>query len=135
MMKFELTGGAELERQLKALPEALSAAILSAALTKAAEPIRSKAEAHAPRGEGGEHLADNIVIGDPFKGEEGGLTVPIGPEHHPDDFFYGYFQEFGTAFHGAQPFMRPGYDEGIAQAVEILGSELWQAITRRAGLR
>lgn len=134
MFKLELAGGAELAKQLQALPAAVSDPIVGTALGHAGEPIRSRAAARAPRGAGsGPHLADHIVISAAAKDESGVMMVEIGPEHQPNDFFYGYFQEFGTVFHGAHPFMRPAYDEGISEAVQILGSELWQAITRRVG--
>jgi HK97 gp10 family phage protein len=56
-------------------------------------------------------------------------AVAVGPTK---DYFYGYFQEFGTAHHGAQPWARPGFDEGKDEALAIIGREAWAAIAAKA---
>jgi HK97 gp10 family phage protein len=51
--------------------------------------------------------------------------VAIGPQ---SAFFYGLFQEYGTRFHRAQPFLRPALDGEAQVALGILGRELWAAL-------
>ena len=50
--------------------------------------------------------------------------------------FYGLFQEFGTAHHAAQPFMRPAWDRlspgMIGQFAAVLGEEIEKARKRLA---
>jgi hypothetical protein len=53
--------------------------------------------------------------------------VEIGPLQ---EFFYGYFFEFGTVKLAARPFARPAFDHGQGPALRILERELWTAIQR-----
>jgi HK97 gp10 family phage protein len=55
------------------------------------------------------------------------VAVEVGPSQ---TFFYGYFQEIGTAFHPAQAFMRPAFDSMVRRAQAIVGQEAWAAIRR-----
>lgn len=41
------------------------------------------------------------------------------------------FQEFGTAFHPAQAFMRPAFDAEVKSSLDILMDELWFALRRK----
>lgn len=51
----------------------------------------------------------------------------VGPD---SGGFYGLFQENGTIFHAAQPFMRPAFDEGKAEAQRSFRRTLLRAIRR-----
>lgn len=137
-MKIE--GGQALARQLGQLPRELSRQVQVNALKAAAEPIRTTAEALAPRDDqaNSPHLDQNIVIGAVTEArlENAGRTtetvVEVGPAggRGGDDFFYGFFQEYGTAHHEAQPFMRPAFDEESRRALNILVDELWWSLRR-----
>ncbi len=60
-------------------------------------------------------LSEDMVVSPVQKGE-GGVYVDVGPGK---ESFYGHMQEFGTAHHGAQPFMRPAMeDPSVARAAE-----------------
>lgn len=132
-------GGPELVKALTALGPAVSRKVQIEALTEAAEPMRAAAAAFAPRSERhAPHLADNIVIGIPTQAhlESGGhfdeTAVEFGPSKRPHDVFYGYFQEYGTSRHRAQPFMRPAFDGGAASSLQMVMGRLWTAIAEAA---
>lgn len=137
-LKAEFEGGRQMAQTLKTLESSLSRKIQVDALSIAAEPIRDRAAALAPRSrQDKDHLADNIVIGAvgraslDKRGRESETVVEVGPELRPNDFFYGFFQEYGTAFSGAQPFMRPAFDEEWRRSLMILSDELWYALKRK----
>lgn len=137
-MSLNIEGGVQLAQALDRLEHSVSRKVKVNALREAAEPIREMAETLAPRDDNasGEHLADHIVIGVPtersleVRGRESETIVEVGPELRPEDFFYGFFQEHGTAFHEAQPFLLPAFDSEANQALNILVDELWWAIRR-----
>lgn len=139
-LNYRLDGGVELARQLERLEKQLSRDIKVDALQQAAEPIRSRAATLAPKDEraNAPHLADNIVIGtltDNRLERQGRATetvVEVGPRagKSGNDFFYGYMQEYGTAHHSAQPFMRPAFDFEHVEALNILMDELWWSLRR-----
>lgn len=129
------SGFDELQRKLAQLPAAMSMRVQVNALKAGAEPIRAAAAALAPRDEeaGAPHLADNIIVAVPSaarreaQGVFDGAVVEVGPSA---PFFYGFFQEIGTAFHPAKPFMRPAFDSNVRRSLRIVGIEAWTAIRR-----
>lgn len=140
-MKWSLSisGGEELAQRLIALSLAVSRRILIAALKEAAEPIRARAEMLAPvSSRGGPHLNDNVMIQQVSRvgSVQGGAWVrndiepwvAVGPAK---PFFYGIFQEYGTKFQSAQPFMRPAFQSGGAEALAILSGRIWAALERK----
>lgn len=144
-MKFKhhFTGDDALTKTLKALPDAISHDVAIAALKEAAEPMRARAAALAPRGDGkGVTLAESIIATETtrvrgFGGggkwrdvREGESVVAIGPSYRPADAFYGAFQEHGTAHHAAQPFLRPAFDAERKHVQKRLGVLIWAAIVR-----
>lgn len=138
-MDVSMTGDKELIAKLQQLPAAMSRSVQLAALKAGAEPIREMASTLAPRDEraGAPHLADNIIIGVASKRalDAEGLfdvtAVEIGPSQ---PFFYGFFQEVGTAFAPAQPFLRPAFDSQVRRSLRIVASEAWIAIRKRLNL-
>lgn len=139
-MKVGLTmqGASDLEKRLRSLPDGVSKRVQIEALTQGAEPIRAKAQSLAPRSDSAPHMADSITIQPASRRmlDDAGMhdvdaAVAIGPTRN---FFYGFFQEVGTAFHGAQPFMRPAFDSESRRSLNIVASELWTAIRRHLSL-
>jgi HK97 gp10 family phage protein len=135
---LKVVGGSDLKKRLDQLPHAMSRKVQVNALKAGAAPIRDAMEAHAPRSDGGwEHLADHIVVSVPSESrlERQGLfeqtIVEVGPEAK---FFHGYFQEFGTAFHPAQAFARPAFDQQSRRSLNIVLAEAWAAIRKQLGL-
>ena len=132
MIKTRLTfeGGAELAKNLEALSDALTRRVLRAALIEAAEPLRYTIGLKAPRsGDArGATLAEEIVIS-PARGQDADeVAVAVGPTARA---FYGGFQEFGTAHHSAQPFMRPAFDEEVDAVLALIAEILWRELSAR----
>jgi HK97 gp10 family phage protein len=125
---LRLTGGDQLASALLGLSSRLSLSVVNAALREGGEPMRASAAEHAPRAPGAPDIADNVVMSPVRQTEKHGTGVAIGPSK---DFFYGTFQEFGTAHHGANPFMRPAFDGTSRQVVGLVGSALWRALIAR----
>ena len=131
-------GDEALRKMFRSLSQDMASAASVEALAEAVEPMRATAALLAPRGPGrGPHLADNIIVAETKFGANGkalgpgASAVAIGPSHRPSDHFYGYFQEFGTANHPAQPFMRPAYDQTRGEVKRRVATSLWAAIVRR----
>lgn len=144
MVGFRIEGGQELARNLNALPARVSRRIMLEALRDAAEPMRARMAALAPREPGAPDLAENIVVSvaQRIGSTEGGqwrprfddkeAAVAVGPAK---GFFYGLMQEYGTVRHGAQPFARPAFSSEAPKALKILTDALWTAIAGRGGIR
>lgn len=137
MISVKITGASDLAKRLQQLPQAVSRQVQLTALKDGAEVIRARAAQLAPRSTGpGPHLADNIVIGTISaarleRQDRGNETiVEVGPSLKPNDLFYGYFQEYGTIHHPAQPFMRPAFDTGAPNALNRILSAMWTAIRK-----
>ncbi len=142
-MKFKHRIDDNITARLRQMSDAVSHEVAIEALKEAAEPIRALASALAPRSNQAPHLADNIIVSettrvrgfggsgrwrdvDPFVS-----TVAIGPSYRPEDIFYGQFQEFGTAHHAAQPFLRPAFDVMRSRVPKMIAASLGRAIARR----
>lgn len=137
--KFE--GGKELAAALESLPESVRRPVLLKALKAAGVPMAEQMGSLAPRdtsgfeGEGHVPLADSMkisvatrVMGE-FLDRETVGAVAVGPSK---DAFWGLFQEYGTAFHGAQPFARPSFDANYEQALAIFRAQMWAEIRAAA---
>ena len=92
--------------------------IIARAIRAGAEPIRARAEELAPIETGvlRESMTINVT--------EQSATEAIGKIGPARRGFYGTFDEFGTAHQAAQPFLRPAYDERLAEAVGIISETL-----------
>lgn len=131
MVKMRFEGGAELAKAFEQLSARVSKRMLRESLEDAAEPMRRAMSSMAPREPGAPDLADNIVISTArVKAVEGvqSAAVAIGPAKA---FFYGFFQEFGTVHHSAQPFVRPAFDGGVSRALSDLARSMWSALASR----
>jgi HK97 gp10 family phage protein len=127
-VRVTFEGGKELQSTLDSLPQAISRKIQREVLVEAAEPMVAAARKMAPRRPGFPDIADNIEVGTPrtSKTEAGDkFSVSWGPT---TGFFYGHFQEYGTAHHAAQPFMRPAFDGYKEKSLNIITTRLWDHI-------
>lgn len=143
LVSIQVHGLRELEEELAKFGPEVAKRTLRAAVKKAGEPIREEAARLAPRGTGdkkGPHLADDIVLrigakkGKSFSEvlfgvESGSVTAQIG---FTKETFYGMFQEFGTRFHAAHPFLRPAFDNESENAVRMIAAELKRGIEAQA---
>lgn len=121
-MAVELVGADELGKQFQALANVGKADLLEAIVKAVAEPVRKLAEDRAPRNTG--ELAGNIIAETLVKRQDV-CVVGIGPSK---DAWHGIFQELGTSHHGAQPFLRPSFDERKEESKTGIADGLKEAI-------
>lgn len=126
-VSYRVEGGKELARALDQLSTRVSAKVAREALTEAAEPFQKTATQLAPVEPGAPDLKANIVIS-PVRGQDAMATVAIGPAK---GFFYGFFQEYGTVRHGAQPFMRPAFDSQVQAVLTRMSAAAWRILAGR----
>lgn len=148
----QIRGLDEIERRLKALPEKLRRKAIRGALQDGMEPVRVEAALRAPertpthgwlaslesrrkknRGHLKDNIASKVTVG--AKAAQGRIGCTNRVRH-------AHLVEFGTDPHdikmgkrtwrhrGArkQPFMRPAFDAKSGESVEIITSELAQAV-------
>lgn len=134
---FHIDGLSELEDALAELPKATGKNVLKRALTKAGEPIEEMAERLAPQLSGA--LKRSFTTGTKLSRrqksqheKESDVEVFVGP----GSLAQAITQEFGTAHHGAKPFMRPAWDSNKSKAFdtikEDIKTEIDKAVARLA---
>lgn len=119
--------GRDLAEALSKIPLRVSKRMLREALAEAiGEPMRKRMAQLAPHEPGPPDIRDAIVISNARLRDEAGVYV--GPAR---GFFYGYFQEFGTANHSAQPFVRPAFDSEGPRGLGPMGAAIWRELAGR----
>jgi HK97 gp10 family phage protein len=137
-MKVKVEGLRELEQALAALGKVTGKAVLRRVAKERLKPLESAAKSLAPVEEG--NLRESITTGTRLTRRQAALakkaTKSTVEMHMGTSHQAAVPQEFGTYFHGAQPFMRPTWDankmsllDGIA---EDLGTEIDKAAARKA---
>lgn len=129
--RFRIEGLSELEHALRELPKATGKNALKRALMKAGQPIEEDAERRAPVLRG--HLQRSFGISTKLSRRQKSLhkkqsavEVFIGPGPLPQAIT----QEFGTAHHGPQPFMRPAWDGNRMRTLERIKDDLANEIEK-----
>lgn len=125
---FEFTGGQELQKALDSLPARVSKRFQLEALEHAAEPMRRQMEMLAPVEPGKPDLRDTIVISRARGVDAKETLVAVGPSRKG---WYGSFQEFGTAHHAPQPFVRPAFAQKAGEAMRRLAADIWVSLAGR----
>lgn len=128
MITMQFEGGKELADALGQLSPRVSRKVQKEALMDAAEPMRRRMEQLAPRAPGKPDLADHMVISSERGVDAQEVVVAVGPSK---SFFYGSFQELGTAHHPAHPFARPAFDQKAESALKLFADAVWLALTGR----
>ena len=157
---MRMEGLKELEDALLELPKSVQGNVLKRAAVIPAALFADHASELAPKGTG--KLKDEIKVGKPkiitagkaafaaamkegatradaaeaaraanraAGGKGKAVVVGVGPTRRA---FYGLFQEFGTAHHAAQPFMRPSWDILKKPMAEMIKEELAKEIMKAA---
>jgi len=124
-------GAVELTRVLKKLPKEIGEKAMISALRSGAGVIKKEAKATAPRGPEKQgrkkHLADSITVRKTSRrGEVPQVSVTVGKA------YWGMFQEFGTRYMAANPWLRPAFDAAKEHAVVKIGKQLGKATVRAA---
>jgi HK97 gp10 family phage protein len=101
------------------------------------EPVADRAAAMAPEETG--RLAFSIAVSDRgtrrarWKRDKYNYTIAAGPAAGTGSLYYATHVEFGTVDTPAQPYMRPAWDGGQAQALQHVKDQLGNEIARAAG--
>lgn len=132
----KIEGLKEVQDALHDLPSKATAKnIMKRVLLRRAEPIAETARQLAPYDEG--HLRPSIHVSDRLtrrqrkqhkKDHKDLVEVFVGPGTDPA----AHLQEFGTKHHGAQPFMRPAFDQHKTSVLDGIKDDLWQEIEKAA---
>ena len=128
---IRLEGMDDLEAALKRLSLDTQGEVLRAAVDKGAEVVREVASQLAPRSTRGSrkhdpgHLSRNIKKERQWTRTQDTATTHVGMDKSA---YYGRFQELGTVYEPAQPFMRPALDETKGAVTVSIGEHLRKAI-------
>lgn len=104
-------------------------------LRTAGQPVADRAKELAPVEDG--HLRESITVSPVLnrsqrrrsrKGSFADLEMHIGPS----GLVQGITQEFGTANHPANPFMRPAWDGLKFQTLDTIGELAWREVEKKA---
>ena len=142
-MGLDLSGFAELSRDLELLSRAENTRVLREATKAAADMLRDEVRQSAPRRTG--RLVRNIVTGG--QRSKGRNEVAAGvyvrgtnaagtnsdsemKTDDPRNAFYWRFLENGTSKMAPQPFIRPTFDSKADEAADLALSKLSQAIDK-----
>jgi len=132
-VKFKFEGGKELQKALRALPDATAKNTVRRVLKKRAQPVADAARSKAPKDDG--QLRDSIAVStklskanrrDRKRFGRDDIEVFIGAGPLPQ----AHLQEFGSSRHKAQPFLRPAWDERKDGVLEGLKDDLWTEIRK-----
>lgn len=132
---IKLKGMDEIERKLAQVRGATAKSKMRRVLKEAGEPVAKRMRALAPIDE--RHLVESISVSPVLtrsqrrlhrKGYFADLEMHIGPS----GLVQGITQEFGTAFHVAQPFARPAWHGKEIDTLDRIGALAWVEVEKKA---
>lgn len=132
--EFKFEGGRELEAALAKLPRATAKNVTRRVLKKAAAPIKDDAEANAPTLSG--RLRDDVKVGTRLSRRQAAMNRKLGPAevevHVGVTDPAGVQTEFGNEHQAAEPWLRPAWDGNKMGALDQIGTDLWDEISKSA---
>ncbi|EBX2791345.1 hypothetical protein BZQ32_22365 [Salmonella enterica subsp. enterica serovar Enteritidis] len=133
MIKMEVTGLDELERQLMALGEKVGTKVLRDAGREALKVVEEDMKQHAGYDETStaQHMRDSIKIRNSNRKSRGStvVTLRVGPSKK--HYMKALAQEFGTVKQVAEPFIRPALDYNVQTVLRVLAVEIRNGIQNR----
>ncbi|MBF7956129.1 HK97-gp10 family putative phage morphogenesis protein [Rahnella victoriana] len=132
MIRMEVKGLQELERQLVAMGDKIAVKVLSSAGKEAMQIVSTDMQQHAGYDEEspGPHMRDNIKTTSRNRMKDGRyltvVTIRVGPSK--EHTMKALAQEFGTVKQVASPFMRPALDFNRSKILSILAVRLREGI-------
>ncbi|EAB5050672.1 hypothetical protein G9Z89_004413 [Salmonella enterica] len=133
MIKMEVTGLDELERQLMALGEKVGTKVLRDAGREALKVVEEDMKQHAGYDETStaQHMRDSIKIRNSNRKSRGStvVTLRVGPSKQ--HYMKALAQEFGTVKQVAEPFIRPALDYNVQTLLRVLAVEIRNGIQNR----
>lgn len=134
MIRMEVKGLDELERQLTALGEKVATKVLRDAGREALKVVEEDMKQHSgfDKESPGPHMRDSIKISSrkgTAKYRSTVITLRVGPskKHH----MKALAQEFGTVKQVAQAFIRPALDHNVQKVLRVLAVEIRNGIQNR----
>jgi len=146
--KITISGMRELQRRARSLNHKLERRSYSKAVRAASKPVLDQAVGKAPMGRTGT-LKRSIkarsaskpsrylygmkltVIGGKFASDRTAKRRGVGNAYRPDEAVRYYrFQELGTKYHPAQPFLEPALEASASEFLNTLRRELAAEIER-----
>ena len=137
-VKVSAAGLKQVNEALGELKFATRKAVLRRGMIAALEPMAERARQLAPDDPrtGAPDLHRSIVVSEKLEGASGrtreGDTIHVYLGPTKDGYPQAMVQEFGTAHHGPQPYLRPAYDEEREATVERLGATIGTEIDKNA---
>lgn len=132
MIRMEVQGLQELDRQLAAMGEKIAVKVMANAGKEAMQIVSADMQQHAGYDEKspGPHMRDNIKTNSRNRLKDGRyltvVTIRVGPsKEHTQKALA---QEFGTVKQVASPFMRPALDFNRSKILSILAVRLREGI-------
>ncbi|EEG2235346.1 hypothetical protein GXF33_21250 [Salmonella enterica] len=133
MIKMEVTGLDDLERQLMALGEKVGTKVLRDAGREALKVVEEDMKQHAGYDETStaQHMRDSIKIRNSNRKSRGStvVTLRVGPSKQ--HYMKALAQEFGTVKQVAEPFIRPALDYNVQTVLRVLAVEIRNSIQNR----
>ncbi|EBJ3316817.1 hypothetical protein C3C97_004333 [Salmonella enterica subsp. enterica serovar Thompson] len=133
MIKMEVTGLDDLERQLMALGEKVGTKVLRDAGREALKVVEEDMKQHAGYDETStaQHMRDSIKIRNSNRKSRGStvVTLRVGPSKQ--HYMKALAQEFGTVKQVAEPFIRPAMDYNVQTVLRVLAVEIRNGIQNR----
>ncbi|ECM5000032.1 hypothetical protein NZ65_22630 [Salmonella enterica subsp. enterica serovar Newport] len=133
MIRMEVTGLDELERQLMALGEKVGTKVLRDAGREALKVVEEDMKQHAGYDETSiaQHMRDSIKIRNSNRKSRGStvVTLRVGPSKQ--HYMKALAQEFGTVKQVAEPFIRPALDYNVQTVLRVLAVEIRNGIQNR----
>ncbi|ECX4633050.1 hypothetical protein F6A60_19185 [Salmonella enterica] len=133
MIRMEVTGLDNLERQLMALGEKVGTKVLRDAGREALKVVEEDMKQHAGYDETStaQHMRDSIKIRNSNRKSRGStvVTLRVGPSKQ--HYMKALAQEFGTVKQVAEPFIRPALDYNVQTVLRVLAVEIRNGIQNR----
>lgn len=136
-MKME--GLADLAKALNQMKTSTAKGVMRRTLKQAAQPMADLAEAKAPEGKT-KRLKPSVSVSDWLtRRQKARHRKMFGSMKHAVEMYVGtgplkhaHLQEFGTAHHAPQPFMRPAWDAEAVPTLARIGTIMGGEITKTA---
>ncbi|EJH4369370.1 HK97 gp10 family phage protein [Salmonella enterica subsp. enterica serovar Bareilly] len=133
MIRMEVQGLDDLERQLMALGEKVGTKVLRDAGREALKVVEEDMKQHAGYDETStaQHMRDSIKIRNSNRKSRGStvVTLRVGPSKQ--HYMKALAQEFGTVKQVAEPFIRPALDYNVQTVLRVLAVEIRNGIQNR----
>lgn len=125
MPEIEIKGLEKFKTELSRLDFSKRVPVLVKGVLRAVDPLRVQIGTDAPVDTG--ELSQSIVAQEAKGSDLNSVTIEIGASANARQ---GFFQEYGTAHHGPQPFFEPAIGQNIDEIQENIADFIQQEIDK-----